>query len=290
VETVIDLGERKNSCRVVIKIFENMIVLVFLLGHALGSGEDNHWFKFSVKNVLIRTLELDRIFHLGQYLRRNPDADERQLMHVLSQQDLEPLSNVLFDTLTDMRNRVSETALDEVEETLNKARDFNHDWLLRSSADSDTFEGIGNRFPLILEKVLSLIQPVNREKIDLELLAVDPLCKYKIHHLFAVSISRILRSELGKRPRLERDALAVRLRALAVTAPLAESTSYLISNFGHHGILLELLGLMRNEEGKNIVDIKKRIVEFSKQVETLVGEDTGLAKMRKAIDNPLSLL
>ena len=268
-----------------------MLLLLLLSSHALGSGEDNDWFKFSVKNVLVRTLQVDRIFHLRQYLKRDPDAEERQLMHVLSLQDLEPLSKVLLDTLTDLGNRVSESDFDEMEQVLNEAGDFNHEWFLRSPIKKGIFDSIGNRFPPILEKVLALIQPVNREKVDLKRLAVDPLGEYKLHHLFAKSVKKILNFELEKRPRIQRDPLTVRLRSLAVTAPLAITTSYLISHVGGHpDIVLELLDLMRNEEGEGIVDLKKKLVNFSKQVENSVGDDTGLAKMREAMNNPLSVL
>ena len=161
---------------------------------------------------------MDRIHHLGMLLGRKPEVDERLAMLLVTEDDLEPFSEIfMFAVLT-----ASEENIRQVELALEKARRFNFSWF-RGKKDYKA-DGIGYRFlKLVFEDVLSML-PVEKRKeiVNEERLSVDPMSEWKIHQYLAQGVFNDLLVLIGKsRGRFVHDYWKYWNKAFAVTAPLA---------------------------------------------------------------------
>lgn len=187
-----------------------------------GGSSTNSWFTLTVKNVLVKTLHIDRLLSLGLHLKREVLREESMAMLFTSREDVESLAETFFEALVD--RKVSEDDLESIENLMGATREENFAWIYGETTLN------GNRFPAICEAILSLIPPQMKAHINGKRLASDPLSEWSIKHVLARAVYTDVVDLISKsKGSFDRDDVRIWHRAFIVTAPLAEATLALVA-------------------------------------------------------------
>ena len=198
-----------------------LLILYIVQAIALSaSGSTNSWYKYNVEKVLIRTLQMDRIYHLGLHLGRRTTAEESSAMLCLSENDLKPFSEILFQAL--VSKGISQENLEKIDSLTDLAREDNLTRFMGGDEDVDRFDNLFNQ-------IFEMIPLEERKGLNLKRLSADPFSAWKIHQYLAQGVyNEILVLIEKSRGNFILDNVKYWNRAFLVTAPLAEVTFALL--------------------------------------------------------------